>query len=80
MRLFALDATEAIETARRYGTPSFVYRLDIAEARYRRLRAALPDSCHLAYAVKANPGSPLLALFASLGAWFDCASDRKSVV
>jgi diaminopimelate decarboxylase len=77
MKLFALDASEAIETARRYGTPSFVYRLDAAEARYRRLRAALPDRCRLAYAVKANAGSPLLALFASLGSWFDCASDGE---
>ena len=77
MKLFALDAIEAIETARRYGTPSFVYHLDLAEARYRRLRAALPDRCRLAYAVKANSGSPLLALFASLGSWFDCASDGE---
>jgi diaminopimelate decarboxylase len=77
MSLFALNASEALETARRYGTPCFVYRLDVAEARYRRLRAALPDRCRLAYAVKANPGSPLLARFASLGAWFDCASDGE---
>lgn len=77
MRLFALDRAEAIETAKRYGTPCFAYRLDVAEARYRRLRAALPDRCRLAYAVKANPGSPLLALFASLGSWFDCASSGE---
>jgi diaminopimelate decarboxylase len=77
MSLFALDGSEALETARRYGTPCFVYRLDAAEARYRRLRSALPDRCRLAYAVKANPGSPLLARFASLGAWFDCASDGE---
>jgi diaminopimelate decarboxylase len=77
MKLFALDAREAITSARRYGTPCFVYRLDIAEARYRRLRAALPGRCRLAYAVKANPGTPLLALFASLGSWFDCASDGE---
>jgi diaminopimelate decarboxylase len=77
MKLFALDAAEAIETARRYGTPCFAYRLDLAEVRFRRLRAALPGRCHLAYAVKANPGAPLLALFASLGSWFDCASDGE---
>jgi len=77
MRLFAMDGNEALETARRYGTPCFAYRLDVAEARYRRLRAALPDRCRLAYAVKANPGSPLLALFARLGSWFDCASDGE---
>jgi diaminopimelate decarboxylase len=77
MNLFALDPSQAIETAQRYGTPCFAYRLDLAEARFRRLRTALPDRCRLAYAVKANPGSPLLSLFASLGSWFDCASDGE---
>ena len=77
MKLFALDEGEALETARRYGTPCFVYYLGVAEAQYRQLRAALPPRCRLAYAVKANPGSPLLALFARLGAWFDCASDGE---
>lgn len=77
MTLFALDGTKALEVAGRFGTPCFVYRLDLAETRFRRLRAALPGRCRLAYAVKANPGAPLLALFARLGSWFDCASDGE---
>lgn len=74
MNLFAFSADEALDTAERYGTPCFAYRLGVVEARYRRLRAALPERCGLAYAVKANPGEPLLALLSGLGASFDCAS------
>jgi len=74
MNLFAFSADEALDTAERYGTPCFAYRLGAVEARYRRLRAALPGRCVLAYAVKANPGEPLLALLSGLGASFDCAS------
>ncbi len=58
-------------------TPCFVYDLDLAANRFRRLRQALPSRVQLAYAVKSNPGAPLLATFAEQGAWFDCASDGE---
>ncbi len=55
-------------------TPCFLYDLDRAAERFRVLRQALPERVRLAYAVKSNPGAPLLATFAEQGAWFDCAS------
>lgn len=55
-------------------TPCFVYDLNLASTRFAALRAALPARVHLAYAVKSNPGAPLLRTFADQGAWFDCAS------
>lgn len=55
-------------------TPAFVYDLDHAARRFAALRRVLPARVHLAYAVKSNPGAALLATFARLGAWFDCAS------
>lgn len=55
-------------------TPCFVYDLDLAATRFALLRSALPDRVDLAYAVKSNPGAPLLRTFAEQGAWFDCAS------
>lgn len=55
-------------------TPCFLYDLDRAAERFRLLRQALPERVRLAYAVKSNPGAPLLATFAQQGAWFDCAS------
>ena len=72
-RLFALD-DDAARAIAEHGTPCFGYSLDVARDRFRALRAALPERVLLAYAVKANPGLPLLTAFAGLGAWFDCAS------
>ena len=71
--LFAFDEGECRDLARRFGTPSFVYRAERARARLAALRAALPG-VRIAYAVKANPHRDLLALFAAAGASFDCAS------
>lgn len=74
MNLFAFSMEEAAAIAASRGTPCFAYRLDIAERRYRELRAALPARVRLAYAVKSNPHPALLARFASIGAYFDAAS------
>lgn len=73
MKLFSIDE-ERLTKAAEGGTPCFVYDLDIARSRFIALRAALPPRVELAYAVKANPGLPLLRSFAELGAGFDCAS------
>lgn len=72
--LFAFSPSQLAEAAERYASPCFVYDLGLARSRYRRLRSVLPPRVRLAYAVKANPGAPLLETFAAQGAWFDCAS------
>lgn len=71
--LFAFDDDRLRQLAGRR-TPAFCYDLDEARQRYRRLRAALPPRVHAAYAVKSNPGMPLLRALADEGASFDCAS------
>jgi diaminopimelate decarboxylase len=76
MSLFALGPGAALEAAE-LGTPAFIYDLDVAEASFLRLRAALPPRVRLAYAVKANPHPAILGLFAGLGASFDCASSGE---
>lgn len=73
MKLFSIDE-ERLTKAAEGGTPCFVYDLDVARSRFITLRAALPSRVELAYAVKANPGRPLLRSFAELDAGFDCAS------
>lgn len=73
MKLFSIDEGRLAKAAEG-GTPCFVYELDKARSRFIELRAALPPRVELAYAVKANPGLPLLRVFAELGAGFDCAS------
>ncbi len=77
MSLFALSDEEAAAIAERSGRPCFAYRLDIALASLRALRSVLPERADIAYAVKANPGAPLIAAFASEGAFFDCASSGE---
>lgn len=54
-------------------TPYVVIDLEVVETKYLELAAALPD-VELCYAVKANPGAPVLELLAGLGASFDVAS------
>ncbi len=72
--LFAFSEESLLELTARHASPFFAYDLDAARGRFRRLRAALPARVRLAYAVKANPGLPLLEAFSAEGAWFDCAS------
>jgi diaminopimelate decarboxylase len=74
MSLFAFTEEEALAIAASRQLPCFAYRLDLARERFSTLRAALPERAILAYAVKANPGRPLVGAFAAQGAWLDCAS------
>jgi len=55
-------------------TPLFVYDMAVVRATVQGLRAAMPDSLHLHYAIKANPFAPLLAEMADLVDGFDIAS------
>ncbi len=62
------------DLARRFGTPFFVYDFDVLEARVAALRAALPPSFDLAYAVKANPALAVVHHLGRLGVGADIAS------
>ena len=57
-----------------FGTPLYVYDLDIVERQVAALRDALPGAFDLAYAVKANPSLGVVANLASLGLGADVAS------
>lgn len=72
--LFTFDEAALLKLTAEHDRPFFAYDLDVARDRYRQLRAVLPARVRLAYAVKSNPGAPLLETFAAEGAWFDCAS------
>jgi diaminopimelate decarboxylase len=62
------------EIAERFGTPAFVYDLDVVSRQVEALRAALPDRFDLAYAVKANPNLAVLRHLAGMGLGADVAS------
>jgi len=74
MNRFAFDDSACQELAQAHGTPCFAYSAPRALEAFRQLREVLPRRVRLAYAVKANPHSELLQLFAEQGASFDCAS------
>jgi ornithine decarboxylase len=57
-------------------TPFVVIDVDLVEQRYRELVAAIPGA-NVYYAVKANPGLPLLERLAALGSAFDVASPAE---
>jgi diaminopimelate decarboxylase len=62
------------DLARLYGTPFYLYDLDVVSRRVAELRAALPAGIELAYAVKANPLPAILQHLARLGLGADVAS------
>lgn len=66
---------DAERLAADYGTPLYVYDLDVVTRRVAALRAALPAGrFELAYAVKANPSLAVVAHLASLDLGADIAS------
>jgi diaminopimelate decarboxylase len=57
-----------------FGSPLFVYSQRHLDRRMAQLRAAMPDTLDLHYAMKANPFQPLLRHMASLADGIDIAS------
>jgi diaminopimelate decarboxylase len=70
-RLAGLDPAELAE---RFGTPAYVYDLDVVTRQVDTLRAVLPARFDLAYAVKANPNLAVLHHLAAMGLGADVAS------
>jgi diaminopimelate decarboxylase len=62
------------DLATRFGTPLYVYDLDVVDGQVAALRAVLPPVVDLAYAVKANPALAVVAHIGRLGAGADVAS------
>lgn len=60
----------------RHETPYLVVDVDVVEERYQALQGALPGA-HIYYAVKANPGRPVLERLHRLGSKFDVASPAE---
>jgi diaminopimelate decarboxylase len=65
------------ELADRFGTPLYVYDLGVVDRQVAALRAALPESVDLAYAVKANPALAIVTHLGGLGFGADVASSGE---
>lgn len=65
------------ELAERFGTPLYVYDLDVIDRQVAGLRAALPPRAELAYAVKSNPALAVVTHLGRLGLGADVASEGE---
>jgi diaminopimelate decarboxylase len=72
-----LASVDAEDLATRFGTPLYVYDLDVVARQVAALRAALPPSFEIAYAVKANPSLGVVAHLGGLGLGADVASSGE---
>ena len=74
LRAGRLGGLTAGRARRRFGTPLYVYDLDVIERQVTTLQAALPARVDLAYAVKANPALAVVEFLGRLGLGADVAS------
>jgi diaminopimelate decarboxylase len=74
LRAGRLGGCDPEALAERFGTPLYVYDLDVVSRQVAALRAVLPPGVELAYAVKANPALGVVAHLAALGVGADVAS------
>jgi diaminopimelate decarboxylase len=69
-----LGGVAPADLAERFGTPFYVYDLDVVTRQVQALRGALPAVFDVAYAVKANPNLAVLRHLAGMGLGADVAS------
>jgi len=69
-----LAGISAASLAEEFGTPFFVYDLDLIERRVAALRTALPRGFRVAFAVKANPALAIVGHLRRTGIGADVAS------
>lgn len=74
LRAGRLAGSDPRDLADRFGTPLYVYDLDVIDRQVEALRAALPERAELAYAVKANPALAVVSHLGRLGLGADVAS------
>jgi ornithine decarboxylase len=75
-KYFTLPQQAVHYLAEKYGSPLLVLSLEQIEQNYKLLNDYLPG-VHVYYAVKANPDERLVRKLASLGSYFDVASDGE---
>jgi diaminopimelate decarboxylase len=74
LRAGRLGGLDPYDLGARFGTPFYVYDLDVVERQVGALRGALPEVVEIAYAVKANPALAVVGHLAALGLGADVAS------
>ena len=77
LRAGRLAGLDPADLATRFGTPLYVYDLDVVERQLGALTEALPAEVEVAYAVKANPALAVVAHLGRLGTGADVASSGE---
>ena len=66
--------TQLVATAKKYGTPFFLYDVDVVRERISALHRAFNGRFQIAMSLKANPNPNLIRKFLADVQWFDVAS------
>ena len=77
LRAGRFGGVSADSLATAFGTPYYVYDLDVMTGQADALRAVLPPVVEIAYAVKANPALAVVAHLGGLGLGADVASEGE---
>ena len=64
----------------KYGEPLYLYDLEVIQAQYKRLRAAIPDQVEVFYSMKANPNLSIVAFLQNLCQGAEVSSLRELYV
>jgi len=73
-------AISAEELAAAYGTPLYVYDVEMMERQFWLLQKTLPSSVDIYYSIKANPHPSIIAVFLRIGAGCEIASGGEYVL
>ncbi|MCP4700546.1 MAG: diaminopimelate decarboxylase [Gammaproteobacteria bacterium] len=78
--MLTIGGIDALMLAKKYGTPSYVYDLDVIKKQHETLRQSIPKGVKVFYAVKANPNPTVCAYIRSLGLGAEVASSGELYV
>ena len=66
-----------LSLVKKYGSPLYVYDLEIIREQYQALKNAIPEKVRIFYAIKANPNPNICSFIRSLGARAEIASSGE---
>ncbi|MCK5719629.1 MAG: diaminopimelate decarboxylase [Thiomargarita sp.] len=69
-----IGQVDILTLVKQYGTPLYVYDLEIIKQQYQALKTAIPESVNIFYAIKANPNPSICQFMHSLGMGAEVAS------
>jgi diaminopimelate decarboxylase len=72
-----LVSSSVVELLKKYGSPAYIYDLDVLQSSYLRLKSILPEKSQILYSVKANPNPSVASKLISLGCLLELSSEGE---